>query len=91
MRVTFTADVLHETIGRGQGQRYEAGSTHDLRDDYAQKWISKGVAVLTVDEPVVVAEPPAPEPVVVAEPAAWEQKIVEDDNPLRRVQRPARR
>lgn len=76
MRVTFTADVLHETIGRGQGQRYEAGSTHDFREDYAQKWISQGVATPAVEE---VAVEPEPAPVVEPEQeASLEAKIIED-------------
>lgn len=82
MRVTFTADVLHETIGRGQGQLYEAGSTHDLREDYAHKWVSQGVAVFTVDKPEPIIEP---EPVVEIEVADEEP---EPEIPRRRGRPP---
>lgn len=74
MRVRFTADVLYETEGRGEGPRYAADEVHDLRDDRAERWLRRGVAVPTGDEPSE-AEPAAGEPktVAAADPAAAPQ------------------
>jgi hypothetical protein len=45
MRITFTEDSVYETEGYNKGKKFKAGSTHDLRDDLAQRWLRRGVAV----------------------------------------------
>ena len=45
MRVRFTRDVVFETEGRLRGPRFDAGSVHELREDLAQRWIRREVAV----------------------------------------------
>ncbi len=44
-RIRFTADAVYETEGPGKGPRFEAGSSHEMRDDLAQRWINRGLAV----------------------------------------------
>lgn len=65
MRVRFTQDTIFETEGFRKGPRFEAGSAHDFADDFAQKWINRGVAERVEDEPVRprrAPPPPAPPP-----------------------------
>lgn len=45
MRITFTEDAVYETDGYNKGKKFKKGSTHDLRDDLAQRWLRRGVAV----------------------------------------------
>ncbi len=44
-RIRFTADAVYETEGPGKGPRFAAGSSHEMRDDLARRWINRGVAV----------------------------------------------
>jgi hypothetical protein len=67
MRITFTEDSVYETEGYNKGKKFKAGSTHDLRDDLAQRWLRRGVAVEAkgkgAPKPKAEAKPkPAPKP-----------------------------
>lgn len=44
-KITFTKTVQYESEGRGKGPTYEEGRTYELRDDLAQRWINRDVAV----------------------------------------------
>lgn len=64
MRVKFTKTVQYETGGRNQGPVYESGSEHDFTEDFANRWIRRGAAVLvtrTATLPQMAVER-APEP-----------------------------
>ena len=63
MRIQFTQDAIFETEGRKLGPRFEAGSVHDLRDDLAQRWIRREVAV---PADYAAAAPVAPDPTATA-------------------------
>lgn len=45
MRIKFTKDAIYETEGYRKGPTYKAGETHDFSEDFAQRWIRRGVAV----------------------------------------------
>ena len=56
IRVRFTSTVIYETEGRNQGPEYVQNEEYELRDDFAQRWLQRGVAV-RVD---AASEPSAP-------------------------------
>jgi len=45
IRVRFTETVIYETEGRNQGPEYVENEEYELRDDFAQRWLQRGVAV----------------------------------------------
>lgn len=45
MKVKFLKDTQYENEGRRKGPVYEKDSVHDFPDDFAHKWIRRGVAV----------------------------------------------
>ena len=61
MRVKFTSDYLYETEGRGKGAQFKAGQMEDFRDDVAQRFIKRLVAV-RADGPGAAAAAPPPRP-----------------------------
>lgn len=44
-RIRFTSTERYESEGRNQGPLYKEGSTHDFEDDFADRWLRRGVAV----------------------------------------------
>src|SRR5215211_157020 len=54
MRIKFLRLVQYESEGKNKGPIYEGDSVHELRDDLAQRWLRRGVAV-----PVANPEPAA--------------------------------
>lgn len=50
MRVRFLATVIYETEGPGKGPTFEKDSIHDLREDIARRWLTRGKAELVADE-----------------------------------------
>jgi len=42
--ITFTEDVIYETEGRKKGEVFKSGTTHELREDLADRWIRRDVA-----------------------------------------------
>lgn len=63
------------TVDFGDGPiTYEAGSVHTLRDDKAQRWVTRAAAVYVAQEAVPVEAPaevqPEVEPEVKPDPAA---------------------
>jgi hypothetical protein len=56
MRVKFTEDFLYESEGRGKGPSFKSGDVKEFRDDIAQRFINRGVAVQFNGK----AEAPAP-------------------------------
>lgn len=54
-KIEFTKDTLYETEGRGKGPTFKAGAHEDLRDDIAERFVRRGVAVYADGEP-----PPSP-------------------------------
>lgn len=60
MRIRFTETVVYETEGPGKGPVYEAGSVHEVSDDFAGRWLRRKVAVIEPDPPA--PEQPAPSP-----------------------------
>jgi hypothetical protein len=63
-RILFTKETVYETEGVGRGPTFKAGSVYDLRDDLADRWLRREVAVLAPEpEPDAASTPPAvPEP-----------------------------
>lgn len=45
MRIGFTKTVQYENEGRHQGPIFQAGDVYDCADDFAQRWLERGVAV----------------------------------------------
>lgn len=60
MRIRFLQDAVYETEGFRKGPRFEAGSTHELREDLAQRWINRGIAERVEVGARPRREPPAP-------------------------------
>lgn len=71
----FTQSVQFECEGRHKGPKFEKGERHRLADDFADRWLRRGVAQI-VEGPVLKAPPkdeaPIPETAIVASPAAAE-------------------
>lgn len=49
MKVRFLENTIFESVGRLTGTLFKAGSTHEFRDDFAQKWLKRRVAELVED------------------------------------------
>lgn len=43
--IEFKSTVQFESLGRNKGPVFEAGSRHELDDDFADRWIRRGVAI----------------------------------------------
>lgn len=80
MRVKFTEDYQYENEGRNKGQNFKAGEVKEFRDDIAQRFISRGVAVQfngraeapAAAAPKAAEKPPTP-PATTAAPKAAEK------------------
>lgn len=44
MRIKFLSDQVYETEGPGKGPAFHAGELIDCVDDFAHRWINRGVA-----------------------------------------------
>lgn len=71
MRVRFLQDVIFETEGFRKGPRFDAGSVHDFAEDFAERWIRRGLAERVTEgrrraEPS--AAPPLPPPPPTSQP-----------------------
>lgn len=66
MKIKFTSTVQYENEGRRQGPIFEKDSEHVFTDDFAHKWLRRGVAVKTGDDQPKEGKPGKPE----ANPAA---------------------
>lgn len=53
MKIRFTVDRWLNTEDRTKAPRFRKGSTHDLPDASAYRWVRRNVAVYVVAEPVV--------------------------------------
>jgi hypothetical protein len=67
--VKFTEDFLYETSGRNAGPEYKAGQVESFREDVADRFVRRGVAVEHDGRGEgraafrsVAPEPPAPQP-----------------------------
>lgn len=69
--VEFKTTAQFESLGRRNGPTFEAGSRHHLEDDFADRWIRRGVAIV-VEGPA--AEPAQPEETTSKEPVGDEPK-----------------
>lgn len=63
-RITFTRTELYESEGRGKGPTFEAGSTHNFEDHFADRWLRRGVAVEASPDAAPAQSPVASVPVV---------------------------
>lgn len=61
MKITFTErrEVQDEKRGTPEATVFEAGKTYDLPPPSAERWLSRGVAVIAEDKPKAVARPKA--------------------------------
>ena len=57
--VEFKSTVQFESLGRNKGPVFEAGSRHQLEDDFADRWIRRGVAI-AAEGPLVESVEEAP-------------------------------
>lgn len=71
-KVTFTQTSIYETEGPKKGPRFEEGKTYELREDIADRWIKRNLAVTAEDGAKVSPMPGAVDerPKSAREPAA---------------------
>jgi hypothetical protein len=73
-RIKFTQTVQYESEGRGKGPIFEEGSIHDLEDNFADRWLRRGVAELVVAAKTTTPQAKTPEgPAVTSGVAARER------------------
>lgn len=44
-RIQFTRTELYESGGRGKGPTFKEGSIHEFEDNFADRWLRRGVAI----------------------------------------------